>query len=73
MANAGRDRMAAGISNPPLTGQQLWVEEPVRVRAPSCPWDEKSSLKADESTMINGMKMQKATGNHCIKDPYGYP
>lgn len=37
-------------------------------RAPSYPWDEKSSLKADEPTKGQRYRMQKATGNHCIKD-----
>lgn len=43
------DRVIAGISNPPLTGQQLRVEELVSGRALFCPGVEKSAPKAEES------------------------
>lgn len=50
----------------PLVGQQLWVDESERARALTCSMDEK---KANYSKyMINDMWIQKARGNHCIKD-----
>ena len=39
------------------------ADERVEARITSCPWDEKLSLKADESLLANGTKMLKGNGN----------
>ena len=61
MANADRDRMIAGISNPPLTGQRLRADELVSGRALFCPETGKSVSKAEEPR--NGQRHKDAEGN----------
>ncbi|KAI4474571.1 hypothetical protein M0802_015550 [Mischocyttarus mexicanus] len=57
------DQTIAGISNTPLLGQQLHVEEPESGRALFCPQAKKWIQKADKlHHAVNGIMMPKAIG-----------
>lgn len=66
--------MIADISDPPQSCQKSLEggEKQTEVRAPSCPWVEKSTLKAVELKLVSDMSMQMASGNNRINYPWKF-
>ena len=71
-----KDRVSPGIRRPHSIKCQRpprRADERVEGRALSCPWGGKLLLKAEEPPDGQWHRMEKAMGNHSIKDPNGYP